>query len=270
MGLPLLDLLAAAPQSAALLFDVDGTLAPIVGDPAEDRVDEATHARRGEADGLADGGVARHPAEEQLVGTEPQHGPHGGIGGREHVSVDGEIERPTHPGGAVDQVRGEGTVSGRQPAGRERRRKREVGVRAVAFDSPEDIEGDRSRGDDLAHGHHTRHSPGSGRAPFAQASAAIGALPSGWTVTRRSAPLPQATISLDLNVEPLMYHTEAPMVGAAHPLAHKDHVGLTDLVDQLWLTSPIAAGRLRYISRIFQDAGFEPPSRFFSSDSPAW
>lgn len=39
-----LALLAAEPERAALFFDVDGTLAPIVADPADARVPEATRA----------------------------------------------------------------------------------------------------------------------------------------------------------------------------------------------------------------------------------
>ena len=42
MGTPLLDRLASSPGRAALLLDVDGTLAPIVPDPAAARVPEGT------------------------------------------------------------------------------------------------------------------------------------------------------------------------------------------------------------------------------------
>lgn len=84
-----------------------------------------------------------------------------------------------------------------------------------------------------------------------------------------TSPLPQANISLDLHMEPLLQHKEVLVVGASHPLAQQQQVTLADLVEQLWLTSPVAnAGRMRYLSRIFQDAGLEPPSRFFSSDAP--
>ena len=41
-SVPLLERLAAEPQAAALLFDVDGVLAPIVDDPADSTVPEVT------------------------------------------------------------------------------------------------------------------------------------------------------------------------------------------------------------------------------------
>jgi DNA-binding transcriptional LysR family regulator len=83
-----------------------------------------------------------------------------------------------------------------------------------------------------------------------------------------SAPLPQVPISLELQQEPLFEQRESPMIGTLHPLAGRADITLSDLTDQLWLSPPQGNdARVRYLERVFQDAGLRPPSRYLTSDS---
>jgi DNA-binding transcriptional LysR family regulator len=83
-----------------------------------------------------------------------------------------------------------------------------------------------------------------------------------------SAPLPQVGVDLALKQEPLCQQVECPVVGVRHPLARLEKPSLRDLSEHLWLAPPRGNdGRIRFLQRIFQDAGVDPPVRFLFSDS---
>ncbi|MET0366466.1 MAG: LysR family transcriptional regulator [Sphingobium sp.] len=84
-----------------------------------------------------------------------------------------------------------------------------------------------------------------------------------------STPLPGIEPDLDLRQIFLYEQREAATIGSAHPLAQRDTVALSDLVDALWLIPPSGWGRSHSLQRRFQDAGHPPPHRFLRSDSSA-
>ena len=106
----------------------------------QDRVDEPPVPRTGQGDGLGHRGMSRDPAEQELIGTEPEQ--------RQRLGVD-VVERPVRrqaqggvdgdqpPDRPVGQVRSEGPVPAGEPRPVELRRDDEVRI-GRSFDHPAD------------------------------------------------------------------------------------------------------------------------------------
>jgi DNA-binding transcriptional LysR family regulator len=81
-----------------------------------------------------------------------------------------------------------------------------------------------------------------------------------------SAPLPHYVVDLELRQEQLFSQHEAVLIGRRHPLAGKDNIDLAELSRCLWLLPPEGNGRSRFLRRVFQDAGLDPPAQSVRSD----
>ena len=81
-----------------------------------------------------------------------------------------------------------------------------------------------------------------------------------------SAPVQHLTLDLDLSQAAVYVQTESVLVGRSHPLARAPRVTVADLAQYPWLMPPQGNGRIRYLQRVFQDAGVELPSSMIKSD----
>jgi DNA-binding transcriptional LysR family regulator len=81
-----------------------------------------------------------------------------------------------------------------------------------------------------------------------------------------SAPLPHYAVDLELRQEQLFTQHEAVLIGRRHPLAGREKIDLAELSRCLWLLPPEGNGRSRFLRRVFQDAGLDPPAQSVRSD----
>jgi DNA-binding transcriptional LysR family regulator len=82
-----------------------------------------------------------------------------------------------------------------------------------------------------------------------------------------SAPLPHYVVDLELRQEQLFCQHEVVMIGRRHPLASRESIDLAELSRCLWVLPPEGNGRSRFLRRVFQDAGLDPPAQSVRSDS---
>jgi DNA-binding transcriptional LysR family regulator len=82
-----------------------------------------------------------------------------------------------------------------------------------------------------------------------------------------SAPLPHYVVDLELRQERLFSQHEAVLIGRRHPLAAQETIDLAELSRCLWVLPPEGNGRTRFLRRVFQDAGLDPPAQAVRSDS---
>lgn len=84
-----------------------------------------------------------------------------------------------------------------------------------------------------------------------------------------SAPMAQVDLTDDMKQERLLSQHDVVVVGSRHPVASLAKVGLADLTHHLWHAAPAGYGQVRFIQRVFRQAGVEPPTRFLRTDSIA-
>jgi len=82
-----------------------------------------------------------------------------------------------------------------------------------------------------------------------------------------SAPLPGVPVPQDVKQHAVGSQREAVVIGAVHPLASVARPALADLARQFWLFPPEGNGRIRFLHRVFEEAGVRPPTHFLRSDS---
>ena len=161
-------------------------LGRVLGDPAEDRVDEAALPRRGEVHRLGHRRVARDPHEEQLVRAEPERGAGSGAHAP-HRPRRAEPDRSIQAGDVSQrperELRRERPIAGVQARTLEERGQHARGVGVLVGDPTHRLDRDRPR-----RGHGPNRSPIRSRTPRAQSDAGMRRRPGAATSSSRTAP----------------------------------------------------------------------------------